>query len=66
MNSAEKKRLIAVANRLTLNKESIARFDRQRCCFCNQPILAGARYKKFGKHAAHSVCISAIQSEIRI
>lgn len=66
MSKAIRKRLIAIANRLSLNKSSKARVDRENCCFCKQPIQVSDEYKKSGCNEAHAICVRAILSEIKV
>jgi hypothetical protein len=66
MSKAIRKRLITIANRLSLNKSSKARVDRENCRFCKQPIRVFDEYKKCGCNEAHAICVSAILSEIKV
>jgi tRNA U54 and U55 pseudouridine synthase Pus10 len=66
MNKATRKRLITAANRLSLNKSSKARSDRENCCFCSQPIRVFDEYKRSGVREAHAVCVRAILTEIKL
>lgn len=65
MNQAAKSRLQAAVNRLVLQKSTIARDLRGKCCFCNCNVQAQQPYQASGNLIAHADCVRAVGNELR-
>jgi len=64
MSQGARTRLQLAVNRLSLQRQIVAKCARGKCCFCTCQIQPGQKYKSSGKLRAHEFCLSAVATEL--